>query len=73
MKQVNAKGRLLTLKVMSRHPEAPVEPPKVSSAQYIADSSFLVMDGARRLTSLPQSPTKAALQPMIRSYYLRRV
>ena len=29
MKQVNAKGRLLTLKIMSRHPDAPKEPPKV--------------------------------------------
>ena len=29
MKQVNARGRLLTLKVMSRHPDAPLEPPKV--------------------------------------------
>ncbi|KAI9639788.1 uncharacterized protein MKK02DRAFT_18867 [Dioszegia hungarica] len=28
MKQVNAKGRLLTLKIMKRHPEAPIEPPK---------------------------------------------
>ncbi|KAK1924231.1 hypothetical protein DB88DRAFT_535146 [Papiliotrema laurentii] len=28
MRQVNARGRLLTLKLMSRHPDAPVEPPK---------------------------------------------
>jgi DNA repair protein REV1 len=32
MRQVNARGRLLTLKLMSRHPDAPVEPPKVSLA-----------------------------------------
>jgi DNA repair protein REV1 len=30
LKQLNAKGRLLTLKLMSRHPDAPIEPPKVS-------------------------------------------
>jgi DNA repair protein REV1 len=28
--QINVKGRLLTLKLMSRHPDAPIEPPKVS-------------------------------------------
>ncbi|ORX36643.1 hypothetical protein BD324DRAFT_656542 [Kockovaella imperatae] len=28
MKQVNAKGKLLTLKLLSRHPDAPIEPPK---------------------------------------------
>ncbi|EIW70659.1 hypothetical protein TREMEDRAFT_28996 [Tremella mesenterica DSM 1558] len=28
MKSVNARGRLLTLKLMARHPDAPVEPPK---------------------------------------------
>lgn len=28
MKQVSAKGRLLTLKLLKRHPDAPVEPPK---------------------------------------------
>jgi DNA repair protein REV1 len=28
MKQVNARGRLLTLKLLKRHPDAPIEPPK---------------------------------------------
>ena len=30
MKQVNARGRLLTLKLLRRHPDAPFEPPKVN-------------------------------------------
>lgn len=30
LKQINVRGRLLTLKLMSRHPDAPIEPPKVS-------------------------------------------
>ncbi|ORY33993.1 hypothetical protein BCR39DRAFT_518059 [Naematelia encephala] len=28
MRQVNAKGKLLTLKLLKRHPDAPIEPPK---------------------------------------------
>lgn len=38
MKQVNAKGRLLTLKIMKRHPEAPIEPPKVSVTLPVGES-----------------------------------
>lgn len=36
LKQINVRGRLLTLKVLSRHPDAPIEPPKVSQAQIIS-------------------------------------
>lgn len=41
MKNVNAKGRLLTLKLMKRHPEAPIEPPKVSDMSYALLMQFL--------------------------------
>jgi DNA repair protein REV1 len=39
LKQVNAKGRLLTLKLMSRHPDAPIEPPKVSPSSSMSFSA----------------------------------
>lgn len=42
MKQVNTKGRLLTLKLMKRHPDAPLEPPKVCIPdRRNADAQFL--------------------------------
>jgi hypothetical protein len=64
MKAVNAKGRLITLKLMSRHPEAPLEPPKVSPIPVLLGNelkcfrSFWVMVGARHLTSLHLSAVK---------------
>lgn len=45
LKQINVRGRLLTLKVMSRHPDAPVEPPKVGhSIVTLGDISGIDID-----------------------------
>jgi hypothetical protein len=44
MKQVNARGRLLTLKLLKRHPDAPIEPPKVS---FSAVTRLMAVPGPR--------------------------
>ena len=72
MKQVNARGRLLTLKVMTRHPDAPVEPPKVSFSLMAEPCAHAVSssatDGVRQTTNLPRSKTKVDPLPTMQTY-----
>jgi len=73
MKQVNARGKLLTLKLLKRHPDAPIEPPKVSLAPIKANSSSSVMGGARLSINPHQSAIKADRIRMTQPYWVLRL
>ena len=47
LRQINAKGRLLTLKLLQRHPDAPIEPPKVGEVFHTTSTCSWIVSGSR--------------------------
>ena len=56
MKQVNAKGNALTLKLLKRHPDATIEPPKAGRSLSKSLTVSMFFGHSARLSTNPRQP-----------------